>query len=177
MFSLHFCRLLLLPLSFLGPTNPHGGGCCLESVSRAFVIPLPCIPSFVNLTAEVIGQSPELLGAYLRTAADVSAADGDDQASSAAIVQTVLAIVSVLHHSPPFCASHKTQTLSPILGFIHPLPSPSPPSPIRLVILYSKITCANQTVAPSFPPSAFPVTHRPMLFVFIYGFSFVSIIA
>jgi hypothetical protein len=102
--------LLLLPLNYLGPTDPHGGGCCLASVSRAFVTPLPSTPSFVNLTAEVIGQSPELLQDYLHTAATISAAEGDDSeaasASAAAIVQTVLAIVrfstpfSFLLHTP-----------------------------------------------------------------------------
>lgn len=115
--------LLLLPLNYLGPTDPHGGGCCLASVSRAFVIPLPSIPSFVSLTAEVIGQSPELLQAYLHTAATVSAAESGDveaaNASAAAIVQTVLAIVrfSTLFSFPP----HTPQSAPLVIHSLRPL--------------------------------------------------------
>ena len=144
--------LLLLPLNYLGPTDPHGGGCCLASVSRAFVIPLPSIPSFVSLTAEVIGQSPELLQAYLHTAATVSAAESGDveaaNASAAAIVQTVLAIVRffTLFSFPPH-----TPQVHPS-SFIHSAPFPA--FFFRLVTLYSKIQCAAPTVATLLPPSS-----------------------
>ena len=145
--------LLLLPLNYLGPTDPHGGGCCLASVSRAFVIPLPSIPSFINLTAEVIGQSPELLEAYLRTAATVSAAESDDveaaNASAAAIVQTVLAIVrfstpfSSLPHTPqsaPLCHSFTPPSFPPFLQARHPL-------------LENSMRRPNSSDPPSLPPS------------------------
>lgn len=85
--------LLLLPLHYLGPANSEGGGCCVAAVSRAFILPLSPSAPFVNLAADVLGQSSELLEAYLQAAADAAARDGDDASFATALSQTVLALV------------------------------------------------------------------------------------
>ena len=87
------CSHLLLPKHYLGPASAVGGGCCVEAVSRAFAIPLQPSSVFVDLAAQVLGQSCELLEAYLQAAAAVAARSEDDAAAASAVALTVLAIV------------------------------------------------------------------------------------
>jgi hypothetical protein len=138
--------LLLLPVHYIGPVDAVGGGCCVEAVSRAFAIPLLPSGPFVDLAADVLGQSSELLEAYLQAAA-AAQCGGDDDTS--AVVHTVLAIViyfspppyrTLTHNSPPPKARH------PSLENSIRLPNSTPPTPTLSLTL--------MTSSPLPPPPA-----------------------
>jgi hypothetical protein len=93
--------LLLLPVHYVGPENSVGGGCCVAAVSRAFAIPIPLSAPFVDLAAQVLGQSCELLEAYVQAAADVASRDDGSAPAAAAVAHTVLAIV--IRSAAPCC--------------------------------------------------------------------------
>jgi hypothetical protein len=58
---------------------------------------MPPTALFVTLAADVLGQSNELLEAYLQSATTATASASDDDASAAAIAQTILALVIPFH--------------------------------------------------------------------------------